>query len=1090
MDNSLIKKIQETLTTLHQEKSDALTSLFCDKNKLGYDYVREEIPYWNWTDKQREKIETVEVIAMHKDFRIIWVKLNSDYLKRSDERIVINKINSEYPYNLTIFSNVNETQWDFVNVKLVREEVDDENKDPKKRKIVRRITVEEGAGLRTASERIAELVIGEDIIPPIELQSIHDKAFDIEKVTKEFFIKIAEKFMELVGGKRKFGTRTKEFEKSLTLPGNQDETKYKEFTVRLIGRLLFCWFLKKKKSKDGKPLLSDEVLSSTAVNENYYHQTLEPLFFEVLNTEINERKDIFRNEIWDITPFLNGGLFEPHDDDFYEHNFNTSKYVNTLKISDNWFKELFQIFESYNFTIDENTSIDIDLSIDPEMLGKIFENLLAEINPETGKTARKATGSYYTPRPIVEFMVDESLKQYLKQRTSIDENTLSSLLSYTEEVEISESEQDKIIRALDSIKILDPACGSGAFPMGILQKMLLILQKVDQDSKKWMKVKLQKIEDPLIRNALKKKIKSENWDYVRKLGIIQNSIFGVDVQQIAVEISKLRFFLSLIVDEDTEDDKENRGVIPLPNLEFKFVAANTLIGLKEKEKLLHIGDYEQIINTLKRLRNEYFTSYGKKKEKIEDKFRETQKKLAFYLSEWQVYGDKAVQLANWNPFSHESSEWFEPKWMFGINDGFDIVIGNPPYVQLQKESGRLAEMFKNCRYETFKRTGDIYVLFYEKGINVLKKDGHICLITSNKWMRAGYGDVLRNFFSRKNPKKLLDFGGFKVFEAATVDTNIILVQNAKNQKSMEGTHFKNDYNKGDDIQDYTEKNKVILENLTSDPWFIGNKAEINLKKKIEEKGIPLKNWDVNIYRGVLTGCNEAFIIDEKKRAELITKDPKSEEIIKPILRGRDIKRYGYNWPGLWLIDSHNGYVDEIGNRIPPINIENYPIIKEHLNRFWYKIEKRQDKGVTPYNLRNCAYYTEFEKEKVVWFYDNEKFYTEATGFLMAGKNVKYICGLLNSKPVTYFFKNWYAGGGLGEEGYRYKKAFLEKLPIPPFTTYNKGIVESIERLVEKILFVKKQNPKADTREYERQIDQLVYQLYELTEEEIKIVEGT
>jgi len=505
MDYALQKKVHEALTELTVKGQESLKTLICDL--LGYTIEGVEIPFWNWATGQKENIDSIEVLAMHDDFRIIWAKLKSDNLKRGDERTVINKINSEYPYNLTVFSNNDDTLWDFVNVKLVREEIDDENRDPKKRKIVRRITVAEEDGLHTASERITELAVGDIPIPLLRLQSIHDEAFDVEKVTKEFFIKIARKFMELVGGKRKFGSRTEEFVKSLSLLGNPSETKHKEFAVRLIGRVLFCWFLKRKKSKDGVPLLSQQLLSSMAVNKfpNYYHKIIEPLFFEVLNTPINERRDEYKNENWDITPFLNGGLFEPHNDDYYEYYMGSSKYINTLRVPDKWFTGLFLIFESYNFTIDENTSIDIDLSIDPEMLGKIFENLLAEINPETGKSAQKATGSYYTPRPIVEYMVDESLKQYLKQHTSLEENNLSSLISYTDEVEIPELEQNKIVEALDSIKILDPACGSGAFPMGILQKMLLILRKVDKDSQKWISVKLQKIEDPLIKECIKEK---------------------------------------------------------------------------------------------------------------------------------------------------------------------------------------------------------------------------------------------------------------------------------------------------------------------------------------------------------------------------------------------------------------------------------------------------------------------------------------------------------------------------------------------------------------------------------------------------------
>ncbi len=310
-----------------------------------------------------------------------------------------------------------------------------------------------------------------------------EKSFSIEKVTKEFYTQIAEKFTELVGGERKSGSKKMVEKGCLRLPSTDDDTVKKEFAVRLIGRLLFCWFLKKKKSEKGEPLLTSVLISSDAVRQeqNYYHRFLEPLFFQVLNTPQGSRNDCFKKDFWNKIPFLNGGLFEPHQHDFYmpTEPFGHSRHINTLKIPDEWFLDLFKIFELYNFTIDESTTIDVDISVDPEMLGRIFENLLAEINPETGETARKSTGSYYTPRPIVEYMVDESLKQYLKIQLSnapqpplklrggeggvmfssplegegkgeggfSDENKLNKLLSYGDwEIELTESEKDSINR--------------------------------------------------------------------------------------------------------------------------------------------------------------------------------------------------------------------------------------------------------------------------------------------------------------------------------------------------------------------------------------------------------------------------------------------------------------------------------------------------------------------------------------------------------------------------------------------------------------------------------------------------------------------
>ena len=710
------------------------------------------------------------------------------------------------------------------------------------------------------------------------LETIKD-AFSVEKVNKEFYSYIAKFFYRLTGYKHP---------REMILPSVPDEDKktYQEFAVRLIGRAIFCWFLKYKKSPIGESLIPEPILSSDAVRQNtqYYHSVLEKLFFEVLNTPPGERKDsILINA--DRIPFLNGGLFEPHKDDFYP-----GKPLYNLVIPDDWFEQFFEILEQYNFTIDENSTVDADVSVDPEMLGRIFENLLAEVNPETGETARKATGSYYTPRTIVDYMVDQSLKQYILTKTGIDEDTVTNLISYEiEDIDLSDKEKGSIISALDEIKIIDPACGSGAFPMGILHKMLLVLQKVDPDLSIWLRNHLGSIEPGVFRDKLLERIRKENWEYVRKLLIIQNSIYGVDIQTIAVEISKLRFFLSLIVDEKIEDTKENRGVEALPNLEFKFVAANSLVGLPPAiNRQIGFGGGDEL-NQLKELRNNYLRSYGKDKKKIEDDFRLTHGKLIEHAIKWGGKDALALQLANWDPFSNETCDWFDPDWMFGISDGFDVVIANPPYIQLQKEGGKLADMFQDCGYKTFERIGDIYALFYENGVNILRKGGHLCFITSNKWMRAGYGECLRAFILTKNPLLLIDLGP-GVFDSATVDTSILIVQNAVNNTSLKGLSLSVEA-KGKDLMQFVNLTAVNLPKMTKDAWFIGSDAEQKLKEKVEKIGKPLKRWNLSINRGVTTGLNEAFIIDKATHDRLISEDHKNVEIMKPILRGSDIRRY-------------------------------------------------------------------------------------------------------------------------------------------------------------------------------------------------------
>ncbi|MCB5269039.1 MAG: Eco57I restriction-modification methylase domain-containing protein, partial [Candidatus Cloacimonetes bacterium] len=718
-----------------------------------------------------------------------------------------------------------------------------------------------------------------------DFEDLEDR-FSVEVVNKVFYQEIQSMFYRLVGGKLKQGGKDVDYESMLKLPDTSDAKTMQEFGVRLIGRLVFCWFLKKKLSDKGNPIIPSEALSSEAICESYYHNILEPLFFEVLNTPLENRHQAFRSPLYDAIPFLNGGLFDPtlHKDYYIASSpQKPAQPAWHLKIPDQWFKDLFAILETYNFTIDENTSIDIDLSVDPEMLGRIFENLLAELNPDTGETARKASGSFYTPRAIVEYMVDEALIQYLKSKTDIDEDALRDLLDYNiEETGFDKAQNLAVLEALDEIKVLDPACGSGAFPIGILQKMLLILQKVDPYSTQWVKSQLKKIPIRLVRDALEEKMMDENWQYQHKMGIIQNAIYGVDIQPIATEISKLRLFLSLIVDESVIEDVENKNIHPLPNLSFKFVCANSLIPLGDKGETIvrnqkFLADFDDI-------RERFFHAHSaQEKELIKKDFAALNQDLMDSLiqtpyQQSSLFDESPQQvkakapkdsylykLLTWDPFSDKASSWFEPKWMFGIKEGFDIVIGNPPYIQLTKDlddKRKFADLYKDCKYQSFERSGDMYCLFYERGVQLLSHGGVLCYITSNKWMRANYGKSLRKYLAETTQARILiDFGGFKVFDSATVDTNILLTQNsAPGKPDGRACSIKKDFHKGDSITKYVAEHGIPLPAFSAESWIIADDAAQKLKAKIERIGTPLKDWDVSINYGIKTGYNEAFII--------------------------------------------------------------------------------------------------------------------------------------------------------------------------------------------------------------------------------------
>ena len=628
--------------------------------------------------------------------------------------------------------------------------------------------------------------------------------------------------------------------------------------------------------------------------------------------------------------------------------------------------------------------------------------------------------------------------------------------------------------------------------------------------------------------------------------LIQNSIFGVDIQPIACQIAKLRFFISLAIEQKPDRNAENFGIKPLPNLETRFVAADTLIGLdmSETEGLFQDSTVQQLLKEIDAIREKFFLANNRtqkyKLEKREENYRaQLEKELERQRTEWienqqaeierkiaqlpnpeqreqvQEKEQKAYEkrkekfdasfedarkIAQWKPYDQNAkADWFEPEQMFGVTDGFDMAIGNPPYIQLQKDNGRLGKLYQDAGFDTFARTGDIYCLFYEKAHNLLKNSGHVCFITSNKWMRAGYGKKLRDYFATlTQPIQLLDMGP-DVFDA-TVDTNILLFQNTcvDDPTDFRAVSIGADFDKQTgNIARYLINNGATMEMpAKGEPWTILSSAELNLKRKIEDVGKPLTDWDINIYRGIITGCNEAFIIDEVKRQQLIDQDPKSAEIIKPLLRGKDIKRYHAQQGKFYILAT--GYDLDIPNK--------YPAIYNHLETLAKRMDSgiiktkgkgllnRDDQGENWWNLRACAYYSEFDNEKIVYpetthsanfFYDSGEFFLDKTCFMITGSDLKILVGLLSSTLMTFAYKRYCSGTVLGAKGYQYNKHALEKLPVVKIPASQQ---QSFIRLVDQILDVKQTDPDSDVSALENEIDNLVYELYNLTPEEVRIVE--
>ena len=578
-------------------------------------------------------------------------------------------------------------------------------------------------------------------------------------------------------------------------------------------------------------------------------------------------------KLFESIPFLNGGLFEcldsPDKDDpskilrvdgFSDRDDISLRVPNYLFFSDEQsvdlnaaygtrarqykVRGLINILDRYKFTITENTPIEEEVALDPELLGRVFENLLAAYNPETGVTARKQTGSYYTPREIVNYMTDGSLTAYLKDeliayhesqsalsmstppaqmdiggktepvqtQLAAHEATLSDdekrqleeelceLISYKGEPRrFNPGETKALIDAIDKLKILDPACGSGAFPMGILQKLVFLLGRLDARNEEWKQRQIDKvrqtirtaegIEDSTIRENTIRDLQAEidnineafdrnELDYGRKLYLIENCIYGADIQPIAVQIAKLRFFISLVVDQKINRRQENLGIRPLPNLETRFVAADTLIGVDKPAQMpIRNPKIDRKEKELAQVRQKHFTARTPQtKEKYRKLDRKLREELSGLLASDGFPRETTQRIAFWDLYDQNTSaDWFDLEWMFNTRDGFDVVIGNPPYVQLQKNGGKLGRLYEPCNFDSFIKTGDIYCLFYEKANKLSRNRGHVCFVTSNKWMRAGYGKKLRDYLIKHTqPIQLLDMGP-DVFDA-TVDTNILLLQ--------------------------------------------------------------------------------------------------------------------------------------------------------------------------------------------------------------------------------------------------------------------------------------------------------------------------
>ena len=801
----------------------------------------------------------------------------------------------------------------------------------------------------------------------LELHQAWQKTLDTSELNRRFFKEIADWYFWAVE------------RVTFPSDAGDDETiRNATCIIRLITRLIFVWFLKEKdlvpNALFDEDDLSELITNLDAEESTYYKAILQNLFFATLNQEMNTSekpnnrkfrgegrqhynitslyryKHYFRHpdaalHLFASIPFLNGGLFECLDkpapdaaktilrvDGFSDRDDNPLHVPNELffsepqavnlnavydtKNSRYTVQGLIHILNSYKFTIAENTPIEEEVALDPELLGQVFENLLAAYNPETGTTARKQTGSFYTPREIVNYMVDESLIAHLKESSRHNplcrsENTdlaietkLRHLLTYNDEPhQFTDAETEHLINAIDTLKILDPACGSGAFPMGILHKLVFLLSKLDPRNAQWRQRQIdrvqaaitasEKIDDSVFResaiNELEGEIESINeaferneLDYGRKLYLIENCIYGVDIQPIATQIAKLRFFISLIVEQRIDDTRENRGVRPLPNLETKFVAANTLLGVEKPAQMsLRNPEIDSKEKALEEVRRRHFTARTPRtKDRYRHRDAELRAEISALLKRDGFPSETTEKIAEWDPYNQNASaDFFDPEWMFGIIEGFDVVIGNPPYVRQEKIKPLKPTLKK--RYACYTGAADLYVYFYERGLQLLNTSGVHTFICSNSWLDVNYGAPLQKYLLDNSAGAVICHSeAEREFESAAINTIVSILQNGTPNPDSH-IHFLTfkTFIGDPDLENRRERTRTYTElaqagtrenKYTGDKWGGKYLRAPDIYWTILEKGKDklVRLGDVaDVRRGFTTGANEFFYLDAERIRE-------------------------------------------------------------------------------------------------------------------------------------------------------------------------------------------------------------------------------
>lgn len=936
---------------------------------------------------------------------------------------------------------------------------------------------------------------------PQTLYKTQCDAFDVEKLTKEFYKGYKEIFEQVQRVIREHNPHSY----------FDDAGRLHQLSQRLLGRVMFLYFLQKKEFLGGdRDFLKNQYrkLKPEPEDTDFYTTLLEPLFFEMLNKE----RPNFESP-WGKIPYLNGGLF---DRDYGEDVIDAAglQTPDELVLPNSLFdpsgeKGIIKFFNGYNFTISENVQGNEDVAVDPEMLGKVFENMLAA-------EERGQSGTFYTPRGIVHFMCVESLSRYLADESGVALEVVKQLAEYETEIPdtelrklLSTDQTRKLKKALESVKVCDPAVGSGAFPLGMMQVILAVWQAIGQREGESIK------RGSLAMSRLKRKI-------------IANNLYGVDIKPEAIEIAKLRMWLSMVVDIPTIDDVE-----PLPNLDYKLMAGNSLISTiagehlipdptKTQQGMLNVTPVQAAIQPLLDLQHQYFESHTDDRKKLSKQIREAEAKVfqAAIIDRrqyWQSEQRKLEQdIRRMGKASKAQSQKLQAvisklreldsveidvarglrsldffQWHLHFNDvfqqkgGFDIVLGNPPYVRHEQITALKPSL--QVEYDCYTGTADLFVYFFERGFRLLKPNGNLTYICSNKYMRSGYGEKLRRFLSSEGSiQHLIDFGDAPVFEAIAYPSILQVARTRPNDHQVQSLTWNTEKSVDEFASVFRSSSFLITQKeLTSDGWRLESPATLQLMEKLRAAGMPLGEYvGGRFYYGIKTGLNEAFVVDRTTRERLIMEHPSSAKVLKSYVRGRDVKRWSVDLQDLWLIFTRHG-----------IEINQYPAIKNYLEQFKDRLMPgvvggRKAGSYKWYEIQdNIAYWKEFGEPKILYqeiathqsfAWDESGAFSNNKTFLIPGADL-YLLALLNSNIVWFFLDKTVSK--LSGGAYAMQSPYLSQVPIPKTSANERATISKLAQGC-------RENVGNDVTQWEAEINDRVAHLYGLTAAEIaQISEG-